>query len=178
MNRPPSVIDPWPHPACLSDEELLKSCTLGRLRTGGPGGQHRNKVETAVLITHEPTGLKAFASERRSQIENKQVAIKRLRHTLAVEVRVGAPPGEIGSALWRSRVKGGRISVNPEHRDYPALLAEALDVLASAGWDPKKAAQRLSVTATQLVRLVGDHPPALVKLNAERATRGGRPLRT
>jgi hypothetical protein len=174
---PPGVIDPWPHPACLPEEDLLKHCTLGRLRTGGPGGQHRNKVETAVLITHEPTGLKAFASERRSQIENKQVAIKRLRHTLAVEMRMGAPNGEIGSALWRSRVKNGRISVNPEHRDYPALLAEALDVLASAAWDPKKAALRLNVTSTQLVRLIADHAPALAKVNAERTSRGGRPLR-
>ncbi len=170
-------IDPWPHPACLPEEELLKQCTIGRGRTSGPGGQHRNKVETAVLITHEPTGLSGFAGERRSQIENKQVALKRLRHTLAVEVRVGVPAGQVGSVLWRSRVRKGRISVNPEHRDFPALLAEAMDVLAEAAWDPKKAALRLEVTSTQLVRLIGDHPPALLKVNAERSGRGQRELR-
>jgi hypothetical protein len=168
-------IERWHHPACLDDEQLLKSCTMGKGRSSGPGGQHRNKVETLVELTHDPTGVEAHAGERRSSRENLSVALRRLRLALAAQVRTGVPTGEIGSALWHSRVRGGKIACNPEHHDYPSLLAEALDVLAAANWDTRKAALRLSCTPSQLVRLIGEHPPSLVLVNRERTTRHMRP---
>ncbi|MBX3357416.1 MAG: peptide chain release factor-like protein [Phycisphaeraceae bacterium] len=171
------MIDSWPHPACLPEEDLLRQCTLDRGRSSGPGGQHRNKVETLVTISHVPSGIQAHAGERRSQAENKRVAVFRLRLTLAVEVRSTVPVGEIGSRLWRSRTGGGRIACNPEHEDFPAMLAEAMDVLGASGWEPRKAALRLDVTASQLVKLVKDHPPAFVRVNRERAAKGGHPLK-
>lgn len=171
------MIDPWPHPACLPDEELLKHCTLGRGRASGPGGQHRNKVETEVVVTHDPTGIQAHANERRSQIENKRVALFRLRLALAANHRVPVPIGEIGSKLWRSRLRAGKVAVNPEHRDYPSLLAEAMDVIAAAAWDPKKAALRLECTPSQLIKLVKDHPPAFERWNRERTQRGMHALK-
>jgi len=165
------------HPAALPEDDLLKHCAVERGRAGGPGGQHRNKVETMVTLVHEPTGLRAHASERRSQIENKRVALYRLRLVLAATHREGVPEGEIGSDLWRSRRKGTRIVCNPEHRDFPALLAEAMDALADAGWDAPHAALRLGVSATQLVNLVRDHRPAFNAMNEARATKGLRPLK-
>ena len=124
-----------PHPAALSLDDLLADCDLRRTRRGGPGGQHRNKVETAVVITHRPTGISGQAAERRSQDLNRQMAIQRLRVNLALEVRT--PPGaeSLASDLWLSRVRGGKITVSPEHDDFPALLAEALDRLAACDWD-------------------------------------------
>jgi len=163
------------HPAAFSEEKLLRQCEVGRGRASGPGGQHRNKVETAVVITHTPTGVSAQASERRSQIDNKRIALKRLRLNLAVQHR--EPAREKPSELWESRRKGTKIACNPGHRDYPALLAEALDVIAQAEWRPKPAAEAWGVSSTQLVRLVADHPPALAKWNQERAAVGLRPLR-
>jgi len=66
---------------------LLRACVLRRGRTRGPGGQNRNKVETAVYLLHRPTGVAAAATERRSQAENLRVALFRLRLQLAVAVR-------------------------------------------------------------------------------------------
>lgn len=167
---PPSA--PYAHPAALPDEELLRACEVERDRTGGPGGQNRNKVETAVYLTHRATGVEAHATERRSQVENKRVALRRLRLALATHFRAPVPIGAIGSPLWRRRRKGERIACNPDHEDYPSLLAEALDAVADAAWEPRRAAVRLEVSTSQLVKLVKDHPPALVHWNAERAKRG------
>lgn len=181
------VMLPWPHPACLSDEQLLAACTVGRGRAGGPGGQNRNKVETLVMIKHEPTGIEAHAGERRSQIENKQVAVRRLRLLLATQHRCAPPSARgrtldellapSGSDLWRSRRSGTRIVCNPEHHDFAPLLAEALDIIADSDWDAAKAARRLEISTSQLVRFVQDHPPAMQVWNAERVKHGMRLLK-
>ena len=158
----------------MPEEALRAACDETRSRGSGPGGQHRNKVETMVILRHRASGIEAFAGERRSQSENRSVALRRLRLALAVGLRgTAAPP----SPLWRSRIRSQRIQCSPAHADYPALLAEALDALAAAGWEPRPAAEALGCTPTQLVRFVGDHPRARVLLDAERRARGLRTLR-
>jgi len=166
-----------PHPAQLPEDTLLAQCHLGRSRTGGPGGQHRNKVETAVTLTHQPTGVSAQASERRSAETNRKVALRRLRLKLATELRCPVPAGDARSDLWRARTRSGKVSCSPRHTDYPALLAVAMDVIAACHWDQGKAAARLEVTPTQLIKLVGAHPPALAAWNDARGAHGMHQLR-
>ncbi|GAA2571610.1 peptide chain release factor H [Winogradskya consettensis] len=49
------------------------------VRTGGPGGQHRNKASTAVRATHRPTGFVVVADEERYFTANRRLALQRLR---------------------------------------------------------------------------------------------------
>ena len=61
---------------------LLAECDISFSRTGGPGGQHRNKVETAVRLVHRPTGITIVAGQERSQYRNRLVALERLHERL------------------------------------------------------------------------------------------------
>jgi len=167
-----------PHPACVDDAVLVRECTITFGRHSGPGGQHRNKVETAVRIEHTPTGITASAGERRAQAENRRKAIRRLRENLAREVRRDVHPRRYRpSPLWQERRQGKQLSINPKHRDYPALLAEALDLIVARGFDVAGAAGMLGVTMSQLAKLVRHDKRAYGRVNDGRKTRGLAPLR-
>ncbi len=53
------------------------------IRSSGPGGQHVNKVSSAVRAKHISTGVQVLVSESRSQHQNKKLAINRLKEQLA-----------------------------------------------------------------------------------------------
>ena len=76
MNNPISIPD--------SDEELLKECNVDTFRAGGKGGQHLNKTESAVRMTHLPTGLVITCQDERSQYQNKRKCLIHIREKLEV----------------------------------------------------------------------------------------------
>lgn len=165
------------HPAAVDAATLLGQCDIRRGRRSGPGGQHRNKVETAIFITHHPTGVRAEATERRSQEENRRVAIARLRVNLAIEVRGDWSKHDPPSQLWISRCAGGRIAISPQHDDFPVILAEALDCLAGWEFHVAEAAEQLGCSTSQLTRLLKKEPRALQRLNDQRCGKGLTRLR-
>lgn len=137
------MTDAYDHPADLSPDDLLAQCDIEFVRRSGPGGQHRNKVSTGVVMLHKPTGVKAEANERRSQAGNRTVALFRLRIKLALEVRGRREPGSVPSPRWRSRLRGGRIAISATHDDFPALLAECLTCWPAAISIRSRRARRL-----------------------------------
>jgi protein subunit release factor B len=61
---------------------LKKQVVIETYRSRGPGGQRKNKVETAVRIRHLPSGITVVATEHRSQSDNRRLAFERLRERL------------------------------------------------------------------------------------------------
>jgi protein subunit release factor B len=69
-------------------ESLERDCDVEFFVAGGPGGQHRNKVETGVRLTHRPSGLVVTATERRSQSANREAAFDRMAEKLEARQKV------------------------------------------------------------------------------------------
>jgi peptide chain release factor 1 len=65
-----------PLPAHL--ERLARDCEIRAYRSSGPGGQHKNKTESSVRITHLPSGIVRVGTEHRSQMRNRRLALERV----------------------------------------------------------------------------------------------------
>ncbi|MCI0393010.1 MAG: peptide chain release factor-like protein [Acidobacteria bacterium] len=72
-------------------ESLERDCDIEFFVAGGPGGQHRNKVETGVRLKHRPSGIVVTATERRSQSANRDAAYGRMAERLELLQRVRKP---------------------------------------------------------------------------------------
>lgn len=155
------------HPTWLTKDELLRSCEIRFKRASGPGGQNRNKVETGVVLLHTPTGVRAEATERRAQAENKEVAIGRLRIQLALDIR-SPESEEFGSKLALYKSKSGRLAISASNWDWPIVLAELMNKLAKASWDVAMVAASIESTTSQVLKLLKQTPQAFQRLNHER----------
>ena len=72
-------------------EALERDCDMEFFVAGGPGGQHRNKVETAVRLTHRRSQVVVTATERRSQSANREAAYDRMAERLTEMQKVQKP---------------------------------------------------------------------------------------
>ena len=62
-----------------SDDELLSQCKVDAYRASGSGGQHVNVTNSAVRLTHIPTGIVVTSQKERSQFLNKKECLTKLR---------------------------------------------------------------------------------------------------
>jgi protein subunit release factor B len=95
-------------PSLALDLDAIKAQTsVTFFRSGGPGGQHRNKVETAVRLVHHPSGLTVVAANERSQRRNLTVAFERLRDKLMAHAAVPRPrvPTKTPASVRRTRLE-------------------------------------------------------------------------
>jgi protein subunit release factor B len=67
----------------LTISALKGEVEITAFKSGGPGGQHKNKTASAVRIKHLPTGIIVVATESRSQIKNRELAWQRLIEKMA-----------------------------------------------------------------------------------------------
>jgi hypothetical protein len=174
------VMAAGPHPAILPPEDLLEQCDLRTQRRSGPGGQHRNKTSSGVFLHHPPTNAVGEATERRSQAENRAIALQRLRFRLAVEVRTPSlldGPVATEEAELRAEFQGSPMRISDQNRAKPGVLALVLNDLHAAGGQPSLVAPLWQTTTSGIVRLLKSHPPAFAWVNLLRGHHGRGPLK-
>ena len=108
-------------------ESLKKSTRVQPFKASGPGGQHRNKVQTGVRLLHRPSGIRVEAKTSRSREENLQRAFQRLQRRLQRLNHIPTPriPTKVPRSQKRQRVSDKRIqSARKKERKQPSLENE------------------------------------------------------
>jgi protein subunit release factor A len=91
-----------------SDEDLLAECDVQAFRASGPGGQSVNTTDSAVRLTHRPSGIVVVCRRERSQLHNKRICLERLRDKLEA---LNAPPAAERRPTRKSRgVRAGELA--------------------------------------------------------------------
>jgi hypothetical protein len=153
----------------LDDDALLRQCTVDTYKSSGPGGQHRNKVSSAVRLRHRPSGLMTTGDQSRSQHENKRLALKRLRKEIATSLRapadLSAPPGAPLSDCIHTdkrRPKGPlRLDVGRKDHRFWQVVAQLLDRLEAAEGRAGDASDSIGISTSNLIRIFKSDTTAL-----------------
>ncbi len=157
----PKATTPPPDWLAMDDAALLGECDVHIYKASGPGGQHRNKVSSAVRLHHRPSGLSAHGDDSRSQHENKRLALKRVRMQIALQIRRPLPeeaelPAVAAECVFTPRRGAagearGRLEVGrKDHRFWPVAQV-LLDALDACDGGLAQAASRVGVNTSNLV---------------------------
>ncbi|KAK3162677.1 hypothetical protein QOZ80_1BG0092310 [Eleusine coracana subsp. coracana] len=170
----------------MSDDELMEQCEMGTFKASGPGGQHRNKRESAVRLRHRPTGIIAQAVEDRSQHMNRASALARLRTLIALKVRRSinleeyTPPVELLQILpLKSTVRGKGVGpqIGLKNPKFSPGMQALLDLLYAVEGSVSDAAKILGLSTGALSRLILSDDSLRTAANELRASKGLKPLR-
>jgi protein subunit release factor A len=109
------------HKSLFSFDEIR----VDTFKASGPGGQHRNKRETAVRVRHLPSGITVLATEHRSQARNKALALRRLdlrlralrkkrKRRIPTSIPRSYKENILAAKRHRSQIKQWREKVSPD----------------------------------------------------------------
>ena len=171
----------------LDDAALLRQCDMNTYRSSGPGGQHRNKVSSAVRLRHRPTGISAHGDDSRSQHDNKVLAIGRLRMNLALQLRRPvdterpAVPSVAAECIFSPRGPNAdgvhkRLKIGRKDFRFWAVAAFLLDLLESFEGRLADAAKVLNVTTSNLGTVLQSERHLLAAAQQIRKAHGQHPL--
>jgi hypothetical protein len=140
------------------DAKLIAECDVHCYRASGPGGQHRNKVASAIRLRHRPSDLIVIATESRLQGQNRARALKRLRTAIALVARLPLPE----KVIWPESVNIGRrrLRVSEKNPAINHVIALVLDAFAQSEGRLADAATALGLTSSGVTRFLKDHPKA------------------
>lgn len=170
----------------LTDHELMSQCETDTFKASGPGGQHRNKRESAVRLKHLPTGIVAQAVEDRSQHMNRASALVRLRALLALKVRnpvdleAYSPPIELLQILPpKSTIRGSDCGpqIGPKNAKFVLGMQALLDLIFAVEGSASDAAKYLGLSTGALSRLILSDDSLRMAVNELRASKGMKPLK-
>ena len=160
--NPPGDMPPWNY-LLLDDDALLKQCDVNIYKSSGPGGQHRNKVSSAVRLYHRPTGISAHGTSSRSQHENKREALKNLRIKIATQARSdidpdGQLPEVVESCLLSPKKKQSpatrRLEVGRKDKRFWPVAGYLLDLLEACKGRLQESASHLGITTSNLASIL------------------------
>jgi RF-1 domain len=168
-----------PNYLLLDDASLLRDCEVDKYRASGPGGQKRNKTDSAVRIRHLPTGIAAIANEDRSQHVNKRRALRRLRLMIALEVRTRVDPESYApSETIRAYITGGgTLRIAETNESYPIVVSEVMDVLIACQLRISDTASIFGLSTAQLSDFFLRDPTVLREVNQQRQRSNLKTLR-
>jgi hypothetical protein len=157
------------------DAKLIAECDVHRYRASGPGGQHRNKVASAIRLRHRLSDLTVVANESRLQGQNRARALKRLRAGIALMARLPVPE----TIAWPESVDLARrrLRVSEKNPAIHQVIALVLDAFAQCDGRLADVAKTLSLTSSGITRFLKEHPKAWREAGHIRRAAGLNPLK-